>query len=626
MKNKMWRSLSLMRGCWKTLFLFEILYRLFSAYLFFPACKWLFNSCLHLTGLHYLTGENLGRFLTNPLMLVCCAVILLLFALVAMLEISCLISCLHAAYLRDTLGIFQLIIEGGRDALRFLRPRNYPLLLITAFMIPITQLPTRTSPLRLIQLPWQSLADYALHFPYLLGTIAYLAGIASFFLLFICVYQRYVLEDVPATAAITSAFRAEKGRRVRSLFQIAIWMLLCCGLIFGAASLISNALRLLIRFFIQDLNTVYHVMLPFSTILGFIKSSTPAIACYAYISVLYYTSKQASSEAIPGQVIPYRANARRFNAIIFYVVAALCILSLVMYDTVLRPLLVRYDALDWISGRPTLVIAHRGYFEETDENTLTAFQAAINLGVDYVELDVQQTADGVVIVAHDNSFWRVFGDRRNVWEMTYDEVRSLTSKRSGEHPPTLYEVLTLSDPNANFLIELKNNGHNPNLAQAVYDVLNECQCFERCIIQSASYRMLTEFKALSPDTRCGYILSFALGSYTTLNAADFFSIDYNFTSEDIINAIHHTGKDVFVWTVNSEKLMNEYLSLGADGIITDNAPLAKTLLLDSDGTALDELISAPLEEALNPSAETEDSPDLSDESAGELIPPIGQGS
>ena len=602
MRERIVRAAGLWRGSWKTLFLFEILYRLFTTYAFFPVCKWLFNSCLKVTRLYYLSSENVVRFLANPLMLLCCLVLLLAFSMAAILEISCLITCLHASGSR-TLGIFQLIQEGLRDVARCLHPRNWSLLLITALLLPITQLPSTTSPLRLIKLPWGTIGAYALQFPYVLITAAYSAAALLFFSLAMCAYHRFVLEDTSSAEAFRSAYRMNRGCRVRRLAELIVWMITVCCLVFAAALLLSKAGNRMVTWITDDLNVQYHIRLPFSTALSFVKNSLPFMACYAYITAVYRSAKAELGEPLPASAVPHRKNARRFNAITFYVTVALCALCLVLYDTLLRPMLVRYDALEFMSSRPTLIIAHRGFFKDTDENTLSAFNAAIDVGVDYVELDVQQTADGVVIVNHDNSFRRVFGDKRNVWETTYSEVRELAGNVSGECPPTLHEVLTLCNPQANLLIELKNNRHNPDLPQAVYDILAEYDCFDRCIIHSTSYRMLRQFKELAPDVRCGYILSFALGEYATLDAADFFSMDYAFVDETIVNAVHRLGKDVYAWTINDQQRMSKLIAMGVDGIITDEAPLAKTLLLDAGASPLDELIAEPLEGALAPPEE-----------------------
>ena len=113
------RAFGLLKGCWRTMVLFEIAFRLFAMYAVFPACKGLFNGTLRITGLHYLTADNLIPALTNPLMLICFAAIFLAFSLSSMLEISCLITCLDASSGPDrALDVFQMIHEGARDTLR----------------------------------------------------------------------------------------------------------------------------------------------------------------------------------------------------------------------------------------------------------------------------------------------------------------------------------------------------------------------------------------------------------------------------------------------------------------------------------------------------------------------------
>ncbi len=613
------RACGLLKGCWRTLALFEIAFRLFSMYAVFPACKWLFNGALRITGLYYLTADNLIPALTNPLMLLCFAAIFLAFSLSAMLEISCLITCLDASSGPErALDVFQMIREGARDTLRLLRPRNWPLLLLTAFLIPVTYLPSAASPLRLISLPWRSLGKALSRFPYMLIPAGYLALVLLFAGLTMCAYQRYVLEDLRARDAFRGALRLDRGRKLIRLGQFLLWMAVTGGGILALCYGLGQGFNRLIPLLIPSANLQYRVLLPLTAILNFVRSSAPSIACYAFISAAYISAMREAGEELPPQRLVPKRDARRFNAILFYALLAVCAVGLALYDTHIRPMLVRMNALEYVSGHPTLLIAHRGYSADADENTLSAFQAAIEIGVDYVELDVQQTADGVVIVNHDKTFNRVFGVNKRTWETTYAELQLFSAPRTGECPPTLEEVLTQCDPGANFLVELKDNGHNPNLVQSVYDILAEHDCLGRCMIQSSSYRLIRAFKDLAPDVRCGYILSFALGSYAPLQAADFFSLDYNFVDDQVMDRVHGAGKDLYIWTINDVSKIGDAVRLGADGVITDDAPLAKTLLLDSAvETPLDELVVAPLEEALSPEEEELEAEDPGQESPSE---------
>lgn len=591
-------------GCWRTLFLFEIVFRLFSTFLVFPVCKLLFNVCLQVTKIHYLTGENLLHFLSNPLMLICTAVIMLIFSLSTMIEISCLITCLHASRTESPIGIFRLIGRGLTDACRVLHSRNVLLLIVTALLTPVSQLPSSTSPLRLISLPWKSLSSYSLRFPYVLLPISYISVILLLTAYALCTYHVFVLEKCSFRQAITKAAQLNAGARISRAVQFGLFLSILLLTVTVGKAAATHIIASVISLFTDNLTAQYRILFPIDVILGFLKSSIPPIACYCLISLTYYSGKEQRDEPFPVYTFPRQDNVRRQNAMIFYTAAILSALCIILYDAVLRPTLVRYDALEYVAKHPTLIIAHRGYAEDADENTLTAFNHAFDLGADYIEIDVQQTADGVVIVNHDYTFERIFSHPGKVWEMTYDEIRALSSPLTGECPPTLYEVLTLCDPQSNLLIELKNNGHNPSLPEAVYEILAEYDCLERAIIQSPSYRMIHEFKQLAPETQCGYILSFALGQYAQLDSADFFSIDKDFVDESVLKLVHSLGKDLYVWTVNDETRIQELHALGVDGIITDELPLAKAILLTANTSPLDELILEPIEEALSTDAET----------------------
>ena len=107
-----------------------------------------------------------------------------------------------------------------------------------------------------------------------------------------------------------------------------------------------------------------------------------------------------------------------------------------------------------------VVIAHRGASKAAPENTLAAFKAAIAQSTDWVELDVQENADGVVIVAHDSDFMRFARNRLKVWNATTEELRHIdigswfAPEFSDERTPTLRHALELARGRAGVVIEL----------------------------------------------------------------------------------------------------------------------------------------------------------------------------
>ena len=104
------------------------------------------------------------------------------------------------------------------------------------------------------------------------------------------------------------------------------------------------------------------------------------------------------------------------------------------------------ELLSMLGGVAPVVTAHRGYSAAAPENTLPAFQLAIDQGCEWAELDVQMTRDGVVMVTHDTSLRRCTGRNENIYDLTYNEVRKLDAGRwfgqkyTGAKVPTLEEV------------------------------------------------------------------------------------------------------------------------------------------------------------------------------------------
>lgn len=104
------------------------------------------------------------------------------------------------------------------------------------------------------------------------------------------------------------------------------------------------------------------------------------------------------------------------------------------------------------------IVAHHGYSGVAPENTLDAFAKAVDIGADMIELDVQRTADGEIVVFHDTELSRITGAEGMVSEWSYDRLQTLDAG-NGEHIPTLAEVLDLIQPTElGIYLELKDIG------------------------------------------------------------------------------------------------------------------------------------------------------------------------
>lgn len=245
------------------------------------------------------------------------------------------------------------------------------------------------------------------------------------------------------------------------------------------------------------------------------------------------------------------------------------------------------------------ITAHRGTPIYAPENSLSALQYAINNGADYAEIDVQETADGEVVLLHDTNLKRVTGINKNIWDVTYDELKYYSigkkfinpfgEKFRGEKIPSLRQAIKLCKGKIKLNIELKANGHDPELSEKVLKILEEENFKDQCIISSVNYESLKKVRNLDPTIKIGTIVYIVIEDMSNLDV-DFYSIETDNATEKFIHNSHLLGREVHVWTVNNEKNMTKLIDLGVDNIITDHPYNLKNLLEESKNNKIINLL------------------------------------
>jgi glycerophosphoryl diester phosphodiesterase len=231
------------------------------------------------------------------------------------------------------------------------------------------------------------------------------------------------------------------------------------------------------------------------------------------------------------------------------------------------------------------VIAHRGASASAPENTLAAVRQAIEEGTDWVEIDVQETADGQVVVFHDSDFMKLSGVNRKIWEVTADELEAIDVGASfsesfrGERVPTLAQVLDLCRGRAKVNIELKYYGHDQQLEQRVIELVESQQMSQDVVFMSLKQDAVKKMKSLKPNWDTGLLLSVAIGDKAE-SEANFLAMNARFASRSMVRKTHQLGKQVFVWTVNDPITMAVMIGRGVDGLITDKPALAREVIAE----------------------------------------------
>ncbi len=231
------------------------------------------------------------------------------------------------------------------------------------------------------------------------------------------------------------------------------------------------------------------------------------------------------------------------------------------------------------------ITAHRGASAKAPENTLAAIQQAIDDEADWVEFDVQESKDGVVVVAHDSDFMKVAGVSTKIWDATADELRTIDigsffdSKYANERVPTLAEVLKLCKGKVRANIELKYYGHNQNLEQKVIDIVEDHNMESNIVIMSLKLAGVQKIKQLRPEWTVGLLTAVTASDLTKANV-DFLAVNTDIATRSFIASAHRKNKQVYVWTVNDAMTMSTMMGRGADNIITDDPALARTVIAE----------------------------------------------
>ena len=229
------------------------------------------------------------------------------------------------------------------------------------------------------------------------------------------------------------------------------------------------------------------------------------------------------------------------------------------------------------------IIAHRGASGAAPENTMASIRRAIADGADWIEIDVQETADGEVVVIHDSDFMKLAGVNLKVWEATTERLAEIdiggwfAPEFADARVPTLAAVLAEVKGQSRLIVELKYYGHDQRLEQRVIDLIEAAEMQDDTMLMSLEYAGIQKVRALRPDWKVGLLSARAAGDLTRLDA-DFLAVNMALARPALIKAAHAAGKEIYVWTINDALSMSQLMSLGVDGVITDEPLLGREVL------------------------------------------------
>ncbi|MFB9974402.1 hypothetical protein FPQ10_09905 [Allobacillus sp. SKP2-8] len=241
-----------------------------------------------------------------------------------------------------------------------------------------------------------------------------------------------------------------------------------------------------------------------------------------------------------------------------------------------------------------LVIAHRGASKYKPENTLQAYDLALKIGIDYIELDVQLTKDQVPVIYHDSDLSKKTDIKGSIQDYTYEEIKNLdVGKWFGEeyrgtkllHFET---VLRLYGNQFNYFLEIKNP--TEGIEQLIFDLFEKYQIDtsnHRVVIQSFDQDCLLKVREMDPNIPINQLILKKVEEEMPYSLAEIskyaegLGINQSNVDKQLLREANELGLKIYPYTVNDPERMKRFMDMGVTGIISDCPDIVKSLNLNS---------------------------------------------
>ena len=388
--------------------------------------------------------------------------------------------------------------------------------------------------------------------------------------------QLIVGREMTPSAAFNESAELLQGRKLVLFRQIVVWlvfrMLLAAAIaalfgamIGGAPSLLGDSLHL-----IAGLTLV--ILLVWGLVNALVSAlSNGALARLLLSEFLAVTGQNTLAATAP-------SGARAGRRVPIWAILAPAIACVAAGLFLADYLLMRINSPQVIE-----IIAHRGAAGVRPENTMAAVLKAIEDGADWIEIDVQETADGEVVVAHDSDFMKSAGVDLKVWNATMGDLAridigsSFDAAYAAERTPTLRDVLLAARGKSRVMIELKYYGHNIDLEDRVARIVEETAMIDQIAVMSLKLPMVEKMRGLRPGWRTGILAAKAVGDLSKLDT-DYLAVNTGQVSLGLIRRSKAEGKLLYAWTVDDPVTMSRMISMGVDELITNQPALAREVM------------------------------------------------
>ena len=579
--------LILFRQNFKEVMLFLLFCTVFTATATSFLKQLLFDAMMKVSGTTFIATVNWRTVFFHPASILLMLVFGIVITLFSLFEIAGLLHAFSMSQIGLDTNLTSLFMAGLRACKKALHPQNWLLMLFLLVLFPLTKLlPLSGSTFKLI-LPGfvNQTIDYTSSLSILYNVFYF--GLILFLTLYVFSINSFVMQKKSFVKSCTQSRKLVKGHFIETLLTFVLLTAILNFLINAVSSAVVVNVKEFISFLQRnrgnivaksdDVGTYTYVMRQI------LKSYISPVINNAAVTVLFYRyiEEKGDLRALSADTFKSaKSNDKMSISFIVAVTAFFLMAVFVMFN--------KYSFLTEDVSKP-LVCAHRGDNVNAPENTLPAFELAASESLKWIELDVHQTSDGVIVCNHDSTIKRTAGQNMAIHDHTYAE---LSQYELGPWMPgnydhvkmtTLREALEFArKTNMNVQVELKGHPSDVGFEENVLKVINETGMRDNVMIIAQDAKRLQRIKELDPDITKGYCMVIAVGNLNDIDYTDNITIEETNVTPELVREMHAQGKKVFCWTVDLDDTVQYLVSCDVDVIGTDNPMLISNAVEKAD--------------------------------------------
>ncbi len=575
-----------LRLCLKQLIVTDIVFKAIAFVVLTPLVGVLFQWFIAMSGRSVLADEDILYFLISPIGWVCVVVVGAVWIATIALEQAALMTIVGGATVEQRVNVLSALKRSAQ--------RAWPILLVTARMVSLGLL-TAAPFLAAVGLVYVALlTQYDINY-YLAETppvfwvavtlvcviaTVLLAALTRFITGWLFAFPLLLFEESAPHQTLRISAEIVAGHRKRLVLWIAAWAVSITALsavgtgivgVLGRALLKSTTSLSLLVFLVGAVLLMWTVV---NFVVTLLSSTT-----FSVLLVNLYRTLVRENICPP----PHFEIASSTGAVKLFNLSRRALIGFAATAVIAAGVVGTAGLMSVRLEDHTEIMAHRGASGAAPENTLAALERAIRDGADWVEIDVQESADGVVLVVHDSDLKKIGGVDLRIWETTAAELGKVdigswfAPEFRDQRVPTLDEALELCKGRIRVNIELKYYGHDQQLEKRVVELVEAHEMQSDIVIMSLKQEGIRKVKSMRPQWIVGLLTAVAVGDLTKMDA-DFLAVNTKLATSSFVSSAHRSGKWVFVWTVNDPLTMSSMIANGVDVIITDEPALARSVL------------------------------------------------